>query len=322
MIFSSGIAGQANPAGNGRSMALRALGGAGSSKYPPRAMARIADLLAAGPTWSFEFFPPKNDEMERALEKAVHELAPLSPSFVSVTYGALGSTREVTRDIVERINAEQPFPAMPHLTCVGHTRADIVALLDHYAAHGIENILALGGDPPADGSPVSGEFAHAIELVDLVREHPAGFCIGVAAHPELHPRSPDRESDRRHLATKLERADFGLTQFFFTVSDYLAMVDDLAALGCEVPVVPGVMPVINVAGLRRMAAMNNTALPAPMMARFDAAEGDPAAVVDIGVEVATELTQALVDAGAPGVHHYALNRSESVRRIYANLGRL
>ena len=284
-------------------------------------MARIADLLAAGPTWSFEFFPPKNDEMERALEKAVHELAPLEPSFVSVTYGALGSTREVTRDIVERINTEQAFPAMAHLTCVGHTRADVTALLDHYAANGVENILALGGDPPADGSEVSGDFDYATELVDLVREHPGGFSIGVAAHPELHPRSPDRASDRKHLADKLALADFGVTQFFFTVDDYAQMIDELAALGCDKPVVPGVMPVINVAGLHRMAGMNGTALPPALVSKFEAADGDPSAVTEAGVEVATELVRALLDVGAPGIHLYAMNRSTSVRRIYENLGR-
>src|SRR6187397_863191 len=163
-------------------------------------MTRIADLLDAGPTLSFELFPPRSDEAERLLEKAVVELAELRPSFVSVTYGALGSTRERTRDLVTRINAEQAFPAMPHLTCVGHTRADIAELLDHYAAHGIENILALGGDPPADGSEVQGDYEHASELVAQVRAHPGAFSIGVAAHPELHPRSPDRESDRHFLA--------------------------------------------------------------------------------------------------------------------------
>src|SRR5436305_3847138 len=171
-------------------------------------MTKIVDLLKAGPTRSSEFFPPKNAEMERQLEKAVHELAPLRPSFVSVTYGALGSTREFTRDAVVHINAEQPFPAMPHLTCVGHTRADIGALLDYYANNGIENVLALGGDPPADGSDPGGEFTYATELIEIVRAHPAGFCVGVAAHPEVHPRSPDRTTDSRRLAETLALADF------------------------------------------------------------------------------------------------------------------
>ena len=284
-------------------------------------MARIADLLAAGRTWSFEFFPPKTEEATRALEKAIHELAPLAPSFVSVTYGAGGSTREVPREIVERINAEQAFPAMAHLTCVGHTRADVDALLDHYAAHGVQNILALGGDPPADGSVPDGDFAFASDLLDVVRAHPAGFSVGVAAHPELHPRSPDRESDRRHLAAKLANADFAVTQFFFSVDDYARMVDELAALGCDKPVLPGIMPVINVAGIKRMAGMNNTALPTALVTRLDAAESVDE-VADIGVEVATELASALLDLGVPGVHLYAMNRSTSVRRIYENLGQL
>lgn len=285
-------------------------------------MARIADLLAAGPTWSFEFFPPKSDEATRALEKAIHELAPLAPSFVSVTYGAGGSTREVTREIVERINAEQAFPAMAHLTCVGHTRADVDTLLDHYAANGVENILALGGDPPADGSDPGGDFAHAIDLLEVVRAHRAGFSVGVAAHPELHPRSPDRGSDRRHLADKLALADFAISQFFFTVDDYVRMVDELSALGCDKPILPGVMPVINVAGVKRMAGMNGTALPAALVERLDAADGDPDAVATVGVDTATDLVQALLDAGVPGIHLYAMNRSTSVRFIYERLGRL
>jgi len=298
------------------------MGRSAARRYPCAAMARIADLLAAGPTWSFEFFPPKTDEALRSLEKAIHELAPLEPSFVSVTYGALGSTREVTREIVERINAEQDFPAMAHLTCVGHTRAEVDALLDHYAAHGVENILALGGDLPADGSDPGGDFAHALDLLEVVRSHPAGFSVGVAAHPELHPRSPDRESDRRHLALKLEVADFAITQFFFTVDDYVRMVDELRALGCDKPVLPGVMPVISVAGVKRMAGMNGTLLPAALVERLDAADGDPDAVATVGVDVATDLVRELLDVGVPGVHLYSMNRSASVRRIYQNVGRL
>jgi len=283
-------------------------------------MTRIAELLDAGPTVSFELFPPKTDEAERALEKCVIELAELQPSFVSVTYGALGSTRERTRDVVTRINDEQPFPAMPHLTCVGHTRADIAALLDHYASAGVENILALGGDPPLDGSHPGGDYDYAIQLVEQVRAHPAGFSVGVAAHPELHPRSTDRESDRRHLADKLEAADFAMTQFFFTVDDYLRLVDELSALGCDKPVLPGVMPIISVAGLRRMAGMNGTAIPQPLLDRLLAADGDAEEVARIGVEVATELGAALLGEDAPGLHLYALNRSGSVRQIHSNLG--
>ena len=282
-------------------------------------MTRIAELLSAGRTLSFELFPPKTDEAERQLEKCVVELAELEPSFVSVTYGALGSTRERTRDLVTRIEAEQPFPAMPHLTCVGHTRADIDELIDHYGAHGIQNILALGGDPPADGSPVTGDYDYACQLVEQVRAHDAGFSVGVAAHPEIHPRSPDRESDRRHLAAKLDLADFAMTQFFFTVDVYERLVEELAALGCHKPVVPGVMPIATVAGVRRMAAMNGTAIPDALQARLDVADGQPDDVRKIGVEVAIDLSQALLAAGAPGLHLYALNRSESVREVVAAL---
>ncbi len=283
-------------------------------------MARIADLLQAGPTRSFEFFPPKTDEMERQLDKTVAELALLDPSFVSVTYGALGSTRERTRDVVLRINREQTFPCMAHLTCVGHSRDDIARLLDEYAAAGVENILALGGDPPADGSDPGGEYEYALELVETVRAHPARFCIGVAAHPELHPRSVDRPSDRRRLAEKLEAADFGVTQFFFEADDYFRMIDELDSLGCRKPVLPGIMPVISVAGVQRMATMNGSLIPPPLLERLQAVEDDPDAVTAIGVESATDLCAQMMEAGAPGLHLYALNRPTSVRRIYDNLG--
>lgn len=283
-------------------------------------MTRIADLLDAGPTLSFELFPPKTDEAERALEKCVLELAELRPSFVSVTYGALGSTRERTREVVVRINREQSFPAMPHLTCVGHTRARIAELLDQYAEHGIENILALGGDPPADGSHPGGDFEYAIELVEMVRAHPAGFSVGVAAHPEVHPRSPDRASDRRHLVEKLEAADFAVTQFFFSIDDYLRLVDELADLGCDKPILPGVMPVVSVAGVQRMARMNGTRIPERLLERFLAVEDQPQEVVKIGIDVASELGAALLAEDAPGLHLYALNRSASVREIHTRLG--
>jgi methylenetetrahydrofolate reductase (NADPH) len=281
-------------------------------------MARIADLLAQGRTLSFEFFPPKTDEAERQLEKALAELAPLRPSFVSVTYGALGSTRERTRDVVIRINREHGFPAMAHLTCVGQTRAELVALLDEYRANGVENILALAGDPPADGSDPGGDIRYALELVELVRAND-GFSVGVAAHPELHPRSTDRGADRRRLADKLAAADFGVTQFFFDADDYFRMVDELDALGCDTPVLPGVMPFVSAAGVRRMAAVNRTAIPSALDAQLDAA-GDDETVRRLGVDVATHLAQRLLDGGVPGIHFYALNRSESVREIYANLG--
>ena len=279
-------------------------------------MRRISDIIAAGPTLSVEFFPPRTDEGERQLHDALADIAVLGPSFASVTYGALGSTRDRTRDLVVGMNAEHPFPTMAHLTCVGHTRAEIAALLDEYAASGVDNILALGGDPPQDGGPAHGDFAYAIELVEIVRAHPAGFSIGVAAHPETHPRSADREGDRRHLAAKLRLADFAITQFFFLAEDYERMVEELAALGCHRPVIPGVMPFISAPGVRRMAEMNNTRIPRELSDRLDRAAEDPDAVTALGVETAAALCDALAARGAPGFHLYTLNRSASVRRLW------
>lgn len=282
-------------------------------------MAKIADLLDAGRTWSVEFFPPKTPEAERHFLAALPELAALEPSFASVTYGALGSTRARTRDIVIGMNSDYPFPTMAHLTCVGQGRDELRALLDDYAARGVCNVLALGGDPPEDGGPLEGDLSHAIELVEMIQEHPGDFSVGVAAHPEVHPRSPDRASDRRHLAAKLSRADFAITQFFFEAEDYRRLVEELGELGCERPVLPGVMPFTSVAGLRRMAAMNGTRVPPELEERLDAAGDDPAAVAALGVEVATRLCAELAEAGAPGIHLYSLNRAASVRRVCENL---
>ena len=283
-------------------------------------MTSIAALIAAGPTRSLEFFPPRTPEAETQFRAALTDLVGLRPSFASVTYGALGSTQASTREIVVGLNDCEPFPTMAHLTCVGHTRAEIVALLDEYAEAGVCNILALGGDPPSDGSSPGGDFQYAIELVEVIRDHPGDFCVGVAAHPELHPRSPDRATDRRNLAAKLSIADFAVTQFFFRTEDYARMIEELAALGCHRPVVAGVMPFVSVPGLLRMAGMNGTEIPPGIVARLDRVADDPAAVCALGVEVATDLCRALEAEGAPGLHLYTLNRSASVRRIWRNLG--
>jgi methylenetetrahydrofolate reductase (NADPH) len=280
---------------------------------------KISELLAAGPTLSVEFFPPKTAEGMAQLDKTIDELAPLELSFVSVTYGAGGSTRDTTRDIVVRVNEEQAFPAMPHLTCMNHTIDEIDTLLDDYAAHGVENILALAGDPPADGSPVTGDFAFACELVELVRRR-SEFSIAVAAQPELHPRSSgDRASDRARLAEKLELADFAITNFFFDVDDYFRMIDELTELGSNKPVLPGIMPLLNTTTIRRFAAMNESAFPEDLGARIDAATDDDE-VMKIAVDAAAELSQKLLDGGVPGLHLYALNRSEATRGIVSALG--
>ncbi|MBW3658949.1 MAG: methylenetetrahydrofolate reductase [NAD(P)H] [Actinobacteria bacterium] len=281
----------------------------------------MSDLLAAGRTSSFEFFPPRTDEGERNLRDTLNELEPLDPSFVSVTYGAGGSTRERTHRIVVDILERTSMTPMAHLTSVAHTRDDLVGILTRYRDAGVENILALRGDPPADGGDATTELRHAIELVELAREVGGdAFSVGVAAHPELHPRSPDRASDRKHLAAKLCAADFGITQFFFRAEDYLRMIDELAELGCDTPVIPGVMPVTDVRQIQRFAELSGAAFPSDLAERFLAVEDDPGAVRQLGVETATELCQRLLDAGVPGLHFYTLNRSTATREIHANLG--
>ncbi len=282
-------------------------------------MAKIADLLAAGRTLSFEFGPPRSEEAERTLEKTLVELEPLHPSFVSVTYGAGGSTRDKTRQIVTRIHRGTSMMPMPHLTCVAHRQAEIAQIVDGYRHDGLENILALGGDPPADGADWPTDFRYAVDLIEAVR-HSGDFCVGVAAHPELHPRSVDRATDRRRLADKLRLADFGVTQFFFDASSYFRMLDELGALGVDRPVIPGVIPVTNVSQVERFAALAGAAFPAGLAARLQAVADRPDEVRRIGVEVATELTRELLDGGAPGIHFYTLNFARATKEIYANLG--
>jgi len=281
---------------------------------------KIGELLAVGPTFSFEFFPPRSDEAEKVLEQAIEDLVPLDPSFVSVTYGAGGSTRDRTRDIVIHIQRNIGITSMAHLTCIGHSRDELVALVSEYFDVGICNLLALAGDPPADPSTDIGDMQFASELVELIRD--AGdFSIGVAAHPELHPRSGgDSIADRRYLAAKLDLADFAITQFFFEAEPYLRMVDELAALGCTKPVLPGIMPVTNAGQVQRFAQLAGAEFPPHLAKRFAEVSDDPVAVRSLGVALATDLCAELLAEGAPGLHFYTLNRSTATREIYANLG--
>ena len=280
---------------------------------------RIASLLAHGRTFSFEFFPPKTDEAQAQLAATINELAPLKPSFFSVTYGALGSTRTRTRDVVVELARSGSIPPMAHLTCVGHVRSEIDQLLGEYKAAGVENILALGGDLPADPTQLGpSDFRYALDLVEHLRTN-FDLSIGVAAHPEVHPRSDTRESDRLHLAEKLRIADFAVTQFFFDVEHYLRLVDELGALGVHKPVIPGIMPVTNKGQIVKMAQMSGAVIPTWLTDRL-ASVNEPADVRRIGVEVATELGERLLAAGAPGLHFYTLNRSTATREIYSNLG--
>ena len=281
-------------------------------------MARIADKLAVGRTLSFEFFPPKSASAQMTLGRTVAELAPLGPDFVSITYGAGGSDRHRTADVVGWMRRETDVEPMAHLTCVGHTRTDVAALLVDYRRMGVENILALGGDLPADGSTLAGDYRYALDL--LVDVAATGcFSVGVAAHPEVHPRSPDRATDRKHLADKLQIADFAITQFFFDVEHYTRLVDELAALGIDKPIVPGIMPVTNLAQIHRMAKMSGLQVPGWLVDRLESVRTD-AEAKRIGIELASALCTDLIDAGAPGLHLYTLNRSEVAKQIRVNLG--
>jgi methylenetetrahydrofolate reductase (NADPH) len=263
-----------------------------------------------GPAVSVEFFPPRTEAGETQLRRTIEELDRIDLAFVSVTYGAGGSTRDRTRDLVVELARTRSYPAMAHLTCIGHGKDELVRLLEDYDRHGVHDILALAGDPPADGSPAEGDFTYAIELVELVRRQGDHFTVAVAAHPELHPRSTSRSEDRRRLAEKLAVADLGITQFFFDPDDYFRMVDELAALGVDTPVHPGVMPMSNPTGVRRMAQMSGASFPEELARRVeDAAEGDRHRIV---VDAAAELSARLLEGGAPGLHLYGLNRSEVV----------
>ena len=282
-------------------------------------------MLSAGtPSFSFEFFPPKTDEGERTLFRAVRELEGLNPTFVSVTYGAGGSTRDRTVRITKRIAEETTLLPVGHLTCVGSSREELRSVIGQYADAGVRNVLALRGDPPSgvgtEWQPHPEGLQYAVELVELVRQL-GDFSVGVAAFPEKHPEAFDLEQDARRLAAKADAgAEFAVTQFFFQASDYFALVERLDALGCRLPVVPGLMPVTNVAQIERMVALSGAAFPRSMADRLHAVDGDPEAVRAVGVELVVELGQELLDGGAPGLHFYTLNRSTATREAYAALG--
>jgi len=296
-----------------------------SARRLPSSASTIGELLSSGGhSFSFEFFPPKTDDGERQLWQAIRELEALQPSFVSVTYGAGGSTRDRTVRVTQRILEETTLLPMAHLTCVGATVAELRSVIGSYADAGLRNVLALRGDPPTGiGSQwvqTEGGLAHADELVRLVRSL-GDFCVGVAAFPEKHPESGSLDEDARVLAAKQEAgAEFAVTQLFFRAEDYVALVDRARVAGCTMPIIPGLMPLTNITQLDRFAQLAGTAFPDGLAARFRAVGDDPTAVHALGVEAASELATELLEAGAPGLHFYTLNRSTSTREIYAGLG--
>lgn len=284
---------------------------------------RIADAFAPSrpPTVSFEFFPPKTPEAEARLYDAIEQLRPLRPTFVSVTYGAGGSTRRLTVDIVTRIKNEIGLEAMAHLTCVNHTADELAEIVDALVGHGIENVLALRGDPPGGKpfAPTPGGFAHASELAAFIKRR-WDVCVVGAAYPETHPEASDADSDLRHLAEKVAAgAQVLITQLFFDPPDYFAFVRRARDAGIAAPIVPGIMPVTNVAQIERFTSMCGATIPHALRERLDRVKDDDVAVTNVGIEWAADMSRALLAGGAPGLHFYTLNRSHSTQTVVAML---
>jgi methylenetetrahydrofolate reductase (NADPH) len=284
----------------------------------------MRELLEHGErSFSFEFFPPKDEAGEQQLWEAIEALEPYHPNFVSVTYGAGGSTREKTIGITGRIARETSLTPVAHLTCVGHTRQELERILDAYAAEGIEHVMLLRGDP-SDGprapwTPTEGGLTYALELVELARSR-GDFEIGVAAFPEGHPTAASREADADVLVAKAKAgAEFAVTQMFFRATDYFDLVERVRARGVDIPIVPGIMPILNLNAIRRQGELIGTDVPDHVVSRIAAHEGDPAAMRAEGIALAAELCEQLLDGGAPGLHFYTLNRSKATLEIFAAL---
>ena len=273
-------------------------------------------------SFSFEFFPPKDSDGEEVLWRSINELELLHPTFVSVTYGAGGTTRERTIAITRRIAEETSMLPMAHLTCVGHTRDELSAIVGDLGRAGIRNVLALRGDPPGGpGTPwesTPGGLEYASDLVSFLQGH--GLSVGVAAFPEGHRAAPSLDHDARVLKAKYDAgAEFAITEMVLRADDYAGLVRRAAEVGADLPIVPGIMPILNLASMRTMVRLSGREMPQETLDRILPLEDDPAALRAEGVAIATELCEALLAAGAPGLHFYTLNRSRATREIFAAL---
>ncbi len=282
----------------------------------------IGRLFRAGsPLISFEFFPPKTDLGYRSLFETIAELKRLDPAFVSVTWGAGGSTRRKTVELVIQIQQQASITAMAHMTCVGSSREQIGATLDRLAEAGIENVLPLGGDQPEGYQKPAGAFDYANEMVEYIRSEPRWrLSLAGACYPETHPSAKSPEEDLANLVRKVNAgADWLITQLFFDNSDYFGFVERARAAGIELPIVPGIMPVVSAANIQRITALCGARIPAELGEQIDACGEDDARTLEVGVRWATEQCRELLERGAPGIHFYTLNRTPATRRIYESL---
>jgi methylenetetrahydrofolate reductase (NADPH) len=296
----------------------------GLPSYLPRSQPAVIDLISRSkPTFSFEFMPPKTPEGERLLWRTIRELEPLRPTFVSITYGAGGSTRDTTVAVTERVATETTLLPMAHLTAVSHSVAELRHMIGRLAAVGVRNVLAIRGDPP--GNPTGEWIPHprgvqyADELVRLIRDS-GDFCVGVAAFPYKHPRSPDVATDTARFVAKCRAgADFAITQMFFDAEDYLRLRDRVAATGCEIPILAGVMPITQISTIARSQQLSGAPFPPALAAQFERIADEPQAVRRLGIEQASELCRRLLDEGVPGIHFITFNRSTATREVWHNL---